>query len=160
MPKPTDRHQLEEQMSKEGRLPPGQSLTVKFPILHYGSVPYIDLAAWQFKIWGEVEDEICFTWEEFSQLPQTELELDIHCVTRWSKFDTHWKGVALQTLIDGGYLKLKPGAAYVLQHAHGGYTSNLPLEVALYHLHPLIKLFRKNILQHENKPECISDCKR
>ena len=131
MPKPTDRHQLEEQMNKEGRLPPGQSLTVKFPILHYGSVPHFDLAAWQFKIWGEVEEKICFTWEEFSQLPQTELELDIHCVTRWSKFDTHWKGVALQTLIDGGHLLLKPGAAYVLQHAQGGYTTNLPLEVAL-----------------------------
>lgn len=131
MPKPTDRHQLEEQMNKEGRLPPGQSLTVKFPILHYGSVPHFDLATWQFKIWGEVQEEVCFTWEEFSQLPQTELELDIHCVTRWSKFDTHWKGVALQTLIDEGYLKLKPGAAYVLQHAEGGYTTNLPLEIAL-----------------------------
>ena len=150
MPKPTDRHQLEEQMSKEGRLPPGQSLTVKFPILHYGSVPYIDLAAWQFKIWGEVEDEICFTWEEFIQLPQTELELDIHCVTRWSKFDTRWKGVALQTLIDGGYLKLKPGAAYVLQHADGGYTTNLPLKIILQENFLLATHFNGNPLTPEH----------
>lgn len=131
MPKATDRQELEEQMNKEGRLPPGQSLTVKFPILHYGSVPHFDLAAWQFKIWGEVQEETCFSWEEFNQLPKTELELDIHCVTRWSKFDTRWKGVALQTLIDEGYLKLNPGAAFVLQHAQGGYTTNLPLEIAL-----------------------------
>jgi DMSO/TMAO reductase YedYZ molybdopterin-dependent catalytic subunit len=127
----TDRGQLEEQMDNEGRLPPGQSLTVKFPILHYGSVPPFNPETWQFKIWGEVENEISLTWKEFSQLPQTEVELDIHCVTRWSKFDTHWKGVSLKTLTDEGLLALKPGAAYLLQHAAGGYTTNLPLEIAL-----------------------------
>ena len=83
------------------------------------------------KIWGEVEEEVNFTWEEISQLPQTDLEIDIHCVTRWSKIDTRWKGVSLQTLIDEGYLKLRPEAAFVLQHAQGGYSTNLPLELAL-----------------------------
>lgn len=131
MANPTDRRGLEERMKVEGRLPPGQSLTLKFPILHYGSVPIFNPDTWHFKIWGEVEKEVSWTWEEFSQLPQTEVELDIHCVTRWSKFDTHWRGVSLQSLIDGGYLKLKPGAAYVLQHAAGGYTTNLPLEITL-----------------------------
>lgn len=131
MPTSKDRRKLEEIMHQEGRLPPGQSLTVKFPILHYGSVPPFDPQSWQFKIWGEVEQEIRLSWDEFSQLPQTELELDIHCVTRWSKFDTRWKGVSLQTLINEGYLSLKREAAYLLQHAAGGYTTNLPLEIAL-----------------------------
>lgn len=131
MPTSKDRRKLEEKMHQEGRLPPGQSLTVKFPILHYGSVPPFDPQSWQFKIWGEVEQEIRLSWDEFSQLPQTELELDIHCVTRWSKFDTRWKGVSLQTLINEGYLSLKREAAYLLQYAAGGYTTNLPLEIAL-----------------------------
>lgn len=131
MANPTDRRELEERMKEEGRLPPGQSLTVKFPILHYGSVPIFNPDTWRFKIWGEVEKEISWTWEEFIQLPQTEVELDIHCVTRWSKFDTRWQGVSLRSLIDEGYLKLKSGAAFVLQHAQGGYTTNLPLEITL-----------------------------
>jgi DMSO/TMAO reductase YedYZ molybdopterin-dependent catalytic subunit len=127
----TDRKELEELMKKEGRLPPGQSLTVKFPVLHYGSVPPFDPATWQFRIWGAVEKEISLSWKEFQKLPQTEVELDIHCVTRWSKFDTHWRGVAMKTLIGEGYLELKPTAAFVLQHAAGGYTTNLPLEITL-----------------------------
>ena len=131
MSNPTDRRELEELMKEEGRLPPGQSLTVKFPILHYGGVPAFDPEGWNFRIWGEVEKEISLSWAEFSKLPQTEVELDIHCVTKWSKFDTRWKGVPLQTLIDEGLLLLKPGAAYVLQHAEGGYSTNLPLEITL-----------------------------
>ncbi|TFG50208.1 MAG: sulfite oxidase-like oxidoreductase [Anaerolineales bacterium] len=118
-------------MEKEGRLPPGQSLTNKFPVLHYGSIPTFDPERWRFKIWGEVKQEITWTWEEFSQLPQTEIQLDIHCVTRWSKFDTLWKGISVQSLIEHGVLQLNPGAAYVLQLAEGGYTTNLPLEIVL-----------------------------
>jgi DMSO/TMAO reductase YedYZ molybdopterin-dependent catalytic subunit len=125
----TDRRELEELMKKEGRLPPGQSLTVKFPILHYGSVPLFNPDIWRFKIWGEVEEEVSLNWEEFSRLPQTEVKMDIHCVTRWSKFDTLWQGVAMSTLIEEGILRLKPDAAYVLQHAAGGYSTNLPLEI-------------------------------
>jgi DMSO/TMAO reductase YedYZ molybdopterin-dependent catalytic subunit len=131
MVNPTNRKELEEQMLKEGRLPPGQSLTLKFPVLHYGSVPTFDPETWRFRIWGEVEKEISLTWEEFLHIPKTEVKLDIHCVTRWSKFDTNWRGIAIKTLINEGHLKLKPAAAYVLQHAAGGYTTNLPLETTL-----------------------------
>ncbi|MCJ7718004.1 MAG: molybdopterin-dependent oxidoreductase [Anaerolineales bacterium] len=127
----TDRQALENQMEKEGRLPPGQSLTYKFPVLHYGSIPVFNPENWRFKIWGEVKQEITWTWEEFSQLPQTEIQLDIHCVTRWSKFDTLWKGISLQSLIEFGVFQLNSGAAFVLQHAEGGYTTNLPLEIVL-----------------------------
>jgi DMSO/TMAO reductase YedYZ molybdopterin-dependent catalytic subunit len=131
MDKPLSRIDLEKKMEEEGRLPPGQSLTVKFPVLHYGSVPAFDPDTWRFRIWGEVEEEISWTWEEFQRLPQTEIILDIHCVTKWSKFDTTWKGVSVGQLVDEGILKPKPSAAFVLQHAAGGYTTNLPLELLL-----------------------------
>jgi DMSO/TMAO reductase YedYZ molybdopterin-dependent catalytic subunit len=118
-------------MKKENRLPPGQSLTQKFPVLHYGAVPPFDPETWRFRVWGEVEEERSWRWEEFSRLPRTEITLDIHCVTRWSKFDTSWAGVSMKTLIDEGVIHPLPGAAYVLQHAAGGYTTNLPLEILL-----------------------------
>ena len=114
-----------------GRLPPGQALTQKFPVLHYGPVPRFNAATWDLRIWGEVEQEQRLTWEVFQQLPRTKLHMDIHCVTRWSKFDTDWEGVALQTLIDQGLLKLKPTARFLMQHCEYGFTVNLPLEVAL-----------------------------
>jgi DMSO/TMAO reductase YedYZ molybdopterin-dependent catalytic subunit len=104
---------------------------VKFPVLHYGSVPIFDPETWQFRIWGEVKNEVSLGWEDFNQLPTTEILLDIHCVTKWSKFDTLWKGISILSLIEGGFLKLKDTAAYVLQHADGGYTTNLPLEIVL-----------------------------
>jgi len=118
-------------MKKDGRLPPGQSLTKKFPVLHYGSIPPFDPQTWSFRIWGEVEKEISWSWEEFSQLPQIEIQLDIHCVTKWSKFDTSWKGVSIPSLIKAGLIQINPDAAFVLQHAEGGYTTNLPLEILL-----------------------------
>jgi DMSO/TMAO reductase YedYZ molybdopterin-dependent catalytic subunit len=114
-----------------GRLPPGQSLTQKFPVLHYGPVPRFDPATWDLRIWGEVEQEQRLTWDAFQQLPRTRLHMDIHCVTRWSKFDTDWEGVSLQTLIDQGLLKLKPSARFLMQHCEHGFTVNVPLEVAL-----------------------------
>jgi DMSO/TMAO reductase YedYZ molybdopterin-dependent catalytic subunit len=125
------RRKEEERFRQEGRMPPGQSLTLKFPVLHYGPVPPIDLATWDFRVWGEVEEEVHWTWEAFSQLPRTEVKMDIHCVTRWSKFDTTWEGVSLRCLVDEGLIKLKPTAAFVLQHCEYGFTSNLPIEVAL-----------------------------
>jgi len=131
MSQPTDRHEQENKMLQEGRLPPGQSLTQKFPILHYGSVPPFDPTVWRFRIWGEVKEECSWSWEEFQSLPQTEILLDIHCVTRWSKFDTTWKGVSVQSLVDEGYIQIKPSAAYVLQHADGGYTTNIHLGLVL-----------------------------
>lgn len=121
----------EEQMKAAGRLPPGQSLTQKFPVLHYGAVPPFDPVTWDFRVWGEVEQSQRLTWAEFEQLPRTTLRLDIHCVTRWSKFDTLWEGVSIRTLIEMGLVKLKPQARFVIQHADYGFSANLPLEVAL-----------------------------
>jgi DMSO/TMAO reductase YedYZ molybdopterin-dependent catalytic subunit len=126
-----DRRREEERVRKEGRLPPGQSLTLKFPVLHYGPVPHFNPATWDFRVWGEVEEEKRWTWAEFNQLPRTKTKMDIHCVTRWSKFDTEWEGVSIRTLVDEGLIKLKPSAKYLMQHAEYGFTVNVPLEVAL-----------------------------
>jgi DMSO/TMAO reductase YedYZ molybdopterin-dependent catalytic subunit len=126
-----NRKNLEDQSRKAGRLPPGQSLTQKFPVLHYGGVPTFNPATWDFRIWGEVEEEKSWTWDQFSQISRTTLTMDIHCVTRWSKLDTTWEGVSIRTLIEQGLLRLKPGAKYVLQHAEYGFTVNLPVEIIL-----------------------------
>ena len=112
-------------------MPPGQSVTLKFPVLHYGPVPTFDLTEWDFRIWGEIENEGTWSWDEFQKLPKTKLKMDIHCVTRWSKFDAEWEGVSLHTLIDEGWLNLKPSALYVVQHCEYGFTSNLPVTIAL-----------------------------
>jgi DMSO/TMAO reductase YedYZ molybdopterin-dependent catalytic subunit len=125
------RKELEERSRQEGRLPPGQALTQKFPVLHYGPVPRFIPATWDFRIWGEVEEDVTWTWDEFSQLPRTSQTMDIHCVTRWSKLDTTWEGVSVRSLVEAGIIKLKPGAKFVLQHAEYGFTVNLPLEVVL-----------------------------
>jgi DMSO/TMAO reductase YedYZ molybdopterin-dependent catalytic subunit len=126
-----DRRKEEERVRREGRLPPGQSLTLKFPVLHYGPVPHFNPATWDFRVWGEVEEEKRWTWDEFNRLPRSKIKMDIHCVTRWSKFDTEWEGVSVRTLVDEGYIKLKPSAKYLMQHAEYGFTVNVPLEVAL-----------------------------
>lgn len=128
---PFHRKEDEKRVSKEGRLPPGQSLTLKFPVLHYGPVPRVDLNAWDFRVWGDVEQEVRWNWEEFNRLPRTRLEMDIHCVTRWSMFDTIWEGVAVRTLVEQGIIKPRPSARFVIQHAEYGFTANLPLEVVL-----------------------------
>lgn len=125
------RKREEEQYDQEGRLPPGQSLTKKFPVLHYGPVPRFDPESWDFRVWGEVEEAVRWTWEEFQKLPRARLVMDIHCVTRWSKFDTQWEGVSVRTLVDEGFIRLKPEARFVVEHAEYGYTTNLPLEVVL-----------------------------
>ena len=76
------------------RIPPGQYKTDKFPVLHYGSVPHTDLATWDFKVWGEVDSPFTLTWAQFKDLPRKTVDTDIHCVTRWTKLDTTWEGVA------------------------------------------------------------------
>jgi DMSO/TMAO reductase YedYZ molybdopterin-dependent catalytic subunit len=125
------RRDEEERVEKEGRLPPGQSLTNRFPVLHYGPVPRFNPATWSLRIFGEVEQEITWTWDEFSRLPRTIIKMDIHCVTRWSKFDTEWEGVSLRQLVDEQIIKLKPAARHLMQHCEYGFTVNVPLEVAL-----------------------------
>jgi DMSO/TMAO reductase YedYZ molybdopterin-dependent catalytic subunit len=123
------RKEEESRLKDEGRLPPGQSLTRKFPVLHYGPIPDFNPATWDFRIWGEVRDEVRWTWDEFNQLPRTKIVMDIHCVTRWSKFDTQWEGVSVRTLADQGFISILPTAKHVLQHAEYGFTVNLPLDV-------------------------------
>jgi len=125
------RRDEEQRIRDEGRLPPGQSLTQKFPVLHYGPVPRFNPATWDLRIFGEVEQEVRWTWDEFNRLPRRKVVMDLHCVTRWSKFDTEWEGVHLRDLIEAGLLRLRPNARYVVQHAEYGFTVNLPLEVAL-----------------------------
>jgi DMSO/TMAO reductase YedYZ molybdopterin-dependent catalytic subunit len=125
------RKKEEEEMRSSGRLPPGQSLTNRFPVLHYGSVPSFNPATWDFRAWGEIEKPLRLSWVEFNQLPRTRIFMDIHCVTRWSKFDTTWEGVHIRTLLEQGLIKLKPTAHFVQQHAEYGFTANVPLEVAL-----------------------------
>ena len=127
----SNRREDEKQVRQEGRLPPGQSLTQKFPVLHYGPVPPFDAATWDFRVWGEVEKDVAWSWHEFNQLPRTKLVMDIHCVTRWSKFDTEWEGVSLRALIDAGLIRPTPGAQFVVQHAEYGFTANLPLKTML-----------------------------
>jgi DMSO/TMAO reductase YedYZ molybdopterin-dependent catalytic subunit len=107
------------------RLPPGQYLTEKWPVLHAGSVPATDLSTWDFAVRGEVESPITLAWEEFNRLPRTEVTQDIHCVTRWSRFDVTFEGVhwnALEELVHP-----RPSARYVVAHAEQGYTSNVPI---------------------------------
>lgn len=121
----------ENRAKSEGRLPPGQSLTNRFPVLHYGPVPRTDLSKWTLRVFGDVEEEVTWTWEQFMQLPRTQVTLDLHCVTRWSKFDTAWEGVSLKTLIDEKFIKPKPSAKFVIQHCEYNYTTNAPLSVLL-----------------------------
>lgn len=125
------RREEENKVKGENRLPPGQSLTQKFPVLHYGPVPQTDLATWDFKIFGEVEEEVTWNWEQFNQLPRKEVTMDIHCVTRWSKFDTKWEGVSIKTLVDEGLIKLTSDANYVVQHCEYGYTTNTPVDLVM-----------------------------
>ncbi len=125
------RREKETQVKGENRLPPGQSLTQKFPVLHYGPVPQTDLATWDLKVFGEVEEEVSWNWEQFNQLPKIKVTMDIHCVTRWSKFDTAWEGVSIKTLIAEGFIKPTPEANFVVQHCEHGYTTNTPLDLVL-----------------------------
>ncbi|MGD0750200.1 MAG: molybdopterin-dependent oxidoreductase [Anaerolineales bacterium] len=126
-----NRRKEEERLRNEKRLPPGQSLTLKFPVLHYGPVPAFNPATWDFRVWGEVEEEVRWNWDEFNRLPRTRVTIDLHCVTRWSKADTVWEGVSVRSLVERGLIKLKPAAQFVMQHAEYGFTVNLPLAVVL-----------------------------
>ena len=128
---PSNRRKEEERLRQEDRLPPGQSLTLKFPVLHYGPVPPFNPATWDLRVWGEVENEVAWNWDEFNRLPRTRMTIDLHCVTRWSKADTVWEGVSVRTLVEQGLIRLKPAAQFVMQHAKYGFTVNLPLAVVL-----------------------------
>ena len=108
------------------RVPPGQTLTTKWPVLTYGSTPRFNPRTWTFRCSGLVEEEVSFTWDEFQKLPMTSVTCDIHCVTRWSRLDNRFEGVHIRELMRR--IRLKPEAGYVLIHADPGYTTNLALD--------------------------------
>jgi DMSO/TMAO reductase YedYZ molybdopterin-dependent catalytic subunit len=106
------------------RVPPGQYVTPDFPVLSAGPTPHTSLDQWDFSVVGEVDEPRRWTWEEFRALPSEEVTRDIHCVTKWTKLDTVWEGVSVDTLLDG----IETSAEHVVQFGDGGYTTNLPLE--------------------------------
>ncbi len=106
------------------RLPPGQYLTEDFPVLSAGPTPTIDPGEWRFTIRSGEGADRSWSWEEFMALPQEEVATDIHCVTRWTKLGTSWRGVSLDTLFEG----IEPNVEYAMAHSYGGYTTNIPLE--------------------------------
>ncbi len=112
-------------MASSNRTPPGQYLTNDWPVLHYGNVPRINLETWRFGIFGLVEEEQTLTYQQFLELPRTKIDCDIHCVTHWSRLDNTFEGVLFRDVMQ--LVKVKPEAKYVLFHAVGGWTTNVPL---------------------------------
>jgi DMSO/TMAO reductase YedYZ molybdopterin-dependent catalytic subunit len=110
---------------QEPRLPPGQVRTDKWPVLHHGSVPQVDLSTWDFRVFGMVERPVLWTWAEFLALPQVTVRSDVHCVTRWSRFDNEWRGVLFREVVR--HVTAKPEARFAVIHAEHGFTTNLPL---------------------------------
>jgi DMSO/TMAO reductase YedYZ molybdopterin-dependent catalytic subunit len=113
--------------SVASRMPPGQYLTEKFPVLHYGSVPKVDLSRWDLTVYGLVDNPLTLTWDDFKALPRKTVQTDIHCVTRWTKLDTTWEGVPIQEILR--LAQVRATATHVLSHAEQGYTANLPLTI-------------------------------
>ena len=111
--------------SAKDRLPRGQALTRKWPVLTYGETPRMDLSTWTFRCFGLVEEPVSWTWQEFLALPGVTVTSDIHCVTRWSKFDNRWEGVAVAEILRR--VRIRPEAAAVMVHAEEDYTTNLLL---------------------------------
>ncbi len=119
---------VEEAGYDPARLPPGQYLTEKWPVLHAGSAASYpaDLAGWDFRVWGEVESPLTLSWEQLNELPKVEVTQDIHCVTRWSRFDTTFAGVPWSALRE--LAGQKPSARFAVAHAEAGFTANVPAE--------------------------------
>ena len=126
---PLFRSKAEDKVREAGydpaRLPPGQYLTEKWPVLHAGDVPEIDLATWTLQVTGEVEEPLALTYDELRALPATEVTTDIHCVTRWSRFDTGFKGVHWREL--ARRCRPRPTARFAIAHAEQGFSANVPL---------------------------------
>lgn len=116
--------------AKKDRVPPGQFVTDRFPVLHAGTVPRVDLNKWDFRISGLVDEEKRLTYQEFMTLPQSAIHCDIHCVTTWSRLNNTWEGVLFQDVVN--LTGIKPEAKYVMIHAEEGWTANLPLEDLMF----------------------------
>jgi DMSO/TMAO reductase YedYZ molybdopterin-dependent catalytic subunit len=111
---------------RQERVPPGQRLTEKWPALHHGSVPKIDINQWQFRIFGLVEKERSLSYAEFTALPMVKVYSDIHCVTGWSKLDNLWEGVASEQIKE--LVNILPEARFAMVHSVGGFSTNLSLD--------------------------------
>ena len=111
------------------RVPPGQFVTNKFPVLTYGPEPEVKIESWSLRVFGMVERELLLDWQQFAALPWRTVDADFHCVTQWSALDQTWEGVALSDLIAPD--NLSPSAKFLMAHCYGGYSANLPLELAL-----------------------------
>jgi DMSO/TMAO reductase YedYZ molybdopterin-dependent catalytic subunit len=123
------RRQAAELGVGEDRVPPGQYLTSRFPVLTVGPNPAYDLATWDLSLFGAVEREVLLTWDELLALPQVDVTCDIHCVTRWSKLDTTWRGVRVRDVLE--LAKPLPSATHAMAYSDGGYTTNVPLPALL-----------------------------
>ncbi|MDX2241240.1 MAG: sulfite oxidase-like oxidoreductase [Leptolyngbyaceae cyanobacterium bins.302] len=111
--------------TQSDRVPPGQHLASGFPVLTYGETPKIDLATWQFKVWG-LAKPITIAWDEVMAMPQSNFMADFHCVTTWSKLDVQWVGVKVTDFMQ--HIEVDPRAQHVMEHSYGGYTTNLALD--------------------------------
>ncbi len=131
-----------------GRVPPGQYLTERFPVLTVGPNPKFDLSTWNFSVFGQVEREITLSWDELLALPQTEVTLDIHCVTRWSKLDTTWRGVAVREVLD--LAGVRPEGTHLMAYSDGGYTTNMPLSAVLEEGALLAHTYENEPLEHDH----------
>jgi len=120
------RQMNERERAVADRLPPGQYLTDKWPVLHYGGVPKVDLATWTFSITGLVEQPVSLSYDEMMRLPRATVTSDVHCVTRWTMLDSTWEGIPVREVMK--LVKLKPEASHVIVQAEQGFTANLPLE--------------------------------
>jgi DMSO/TMAO reductase YedYZ molybdopterin-dependent catalytic subunit len=110
----------------DSRTPPGQTLTTKWPVLHYADVPRVTEANFRFKAWGLVERPVEWTWAEFTALPRVAITSDFHCVTTWSRLDNHWEGVLFRTVAER--VGVRPAARHVMVHSSDGYYTNVALD--------------------------------
>jgi DMSO/TMAO reductase YedYZ molybdopterin-dependent catalytic subunit len=116
---------IDARTAEDRRLPPGQIITRKWPVLHFGTVPAVDLAAWRFDVYGAVEQPLSLSWADLQALPRQQTVCDIHCVTRWSRYDNAFEGVPVREIL--ARARPRASAGFVLVHAENGFTTNLPL---------------------------------
>lgn len=109
------------------RTPPGQYVTEKFPVLSFGAAPKIEAEAWEFRIFGLVQEEVAFTWEQLLALGNVTVDAEFHCVTQWSRLDNTWEGVPFKSVLKAA--RPEPEARFVMAHCYGGYTTNIGLDV-------------------------------
>ena len=111
------------------RVPPGQYLTEKWPVLHYGSIPRFDPQRWDFRVFGKVQNEIKLDWKQFQELDKTAVTADMHCVTTWSRLDQHWEGIPFAKVVE--LAKPSAEAKFVIAHSEQGFTANIPIEYCM-----------------------------